>query len=90
MCEISTFLQITMNWIKEVEIAIIKRTILRHRNQIQGGADFPEYETLDAKIASALRKIISGLHFRRASVEEQRGQKYDRFLRGRQMADMIV
>ena len=45
---------------------------------------------LDAKIASALKKIISNQHFpRRVSVEEQRAQKHYRFLRGRQIAYMI-
>ena len=44
---------------------------------------------LDAKIASALRKIISNSNNRRVSVEEQRGQKHNRFLKGRQIACMI-
>ena len=45
---------------------------------------------LDAKIASALKKITTSVHFRRkVSVEEQGAQKYDRFLRGRQIAYMI-
>ena len=44
----------------------------------------------DAKIASASKKITTSVHFRRReSVEEQRAQKYDRFLRGRQIAYMI-
>ena len=46
---------------------------------------------LDAMMASALRKLFDGhTHFRkRVSVEEQRAQKYDRFLRWRQIAYMI-
>ena len=45
---------------------------------------------LDARIASALKKIFTSVHFRRrVSVEEQRAQKDDRFLRGRQIAHMI-
>ena len=45
---------------------------------------------LDAKIASALRKIISNSNFRRrVSVEEQRAQQHNRFLRGLQIACMI-
>ena len=52
--------------------------------------DFTDFDTLDAKIASAQKKIISIVPFRRTvSVEEQRAQKYDRFLRGRQIANMI-
>ena len=45
---------------------------------------------LDARIASALRKIISSTFYtERVSVEEQRAQKDDRFLRGRQIAYII-
>ena len=44
---------------------------------------------LDAKIASALRKIISNSNFRRSvSVEEQRAQKHFRFLRWKKIACM--
>ena len=45
---------------------------------------------LDARIASALNKIIHNSHFkRRISLEEQKAQKQDRFLRGRQIAYLI-
>ena len=45
---------------------------------------------LDAKIASALNKIIQNSLFeKKASLEEQEVQKEDRFLRGRQIAFMI-
>ena len=45
---------------------------------------------LDAKIASALNKIIQNSYFKnKASLEEQKPQKEDRFLRGRQIAYMI-
>ena len=47
----------------------------------------PNFEVLDARIASALYKIIHNSHFkRRISLEEQKAQKQDRFLRGRQIA----
>ena len=47
----------------------------------------PDFEVLDAKIASALNRIIHNSHFkRRVSLEEQKAQKEDRFLRGRQIA----
>ena len=50
----------------------------------------PNFEVLDARIASALNKIIHYSHFtRRISLEEQKAQKQDRFLRGRQMAYLI-
>ena len=45
---------------------------------------------LDAKIASALNKIIPSSQFKKkVSLEEQKTQKEDRFLRGRQIAFMI-
>ena len=48
------------------------------------------FEVLDARIASALNKIIHNYHFkRRISLEEQEAQKQDRFLRGRQIAYLI-
>ena len=46
----------------------------------------------DAMIASALKRLLDKhVHFRkRVSVEEQRPQQYDRFLRGRQIALIYV
>ena len=49
----------------------------------------PNFEVLDARIASALNKIIHNSHFKRISLEEQKAQKQDRFLRGRQIAYLI-
>ena len=50
----------------------------------------PNFEVLDARIASALNKIIHNSHFkRRISLEEQQAQKQDSFLRGRQIAYLI-
>ena len=47
--------------------------------------DFPNFEMSDAKIASALNKIIQNSHFeKKVSLEEQKAQIEDRFLRGRQ------
>ena len=52
--------------------------------------DFPNFEMLDARIASALYKIIPNSHFKKkGSLEEQKAQKEDQFLRGRQIAFMI-
>ena len=54
------------------------------------GVSMPNFEVLDARIASALNKIIHNSHFkRRISLEEQKAQKQDRFLRGRQIAYLI-
>ena len=50
----------------------------------------PNFEVLDARIASALNRIIHNSHFKRGiSLEEQKAQKQDRFLRGRQIAYLI-
>ena len=50
----------------------------------------PDFEVLDARIASALSRIIHNSHFkRRVSLEKQKAQKEDRFLRGRQIAYLI-
>ena len=55
------------------------------------GIHMPNFEVLDARIASALNKIIHNSHFkRRISLEEQEAQKQDRFLRGRQSAYLIT
>ena len=53
--------------------------------------DIADYDMLDAMIASALKRLLDKhVRFRkRASVEEQSAQKYNRFLRGRQIAYMI-
>ena len=50
----------------------------------------PDFEVLDAKIASAQNRIIHNTQFKRkVSLEEQKTQKEDRFLPGRQIAYLI-
>ena len=50
----------------------------------------PDSEVLDAKVASALNRIIHNSHFqRKVSLEEHKAQKEDRFFRGRQIAYLI-
>ena len=54
------------------------------------GTHGPKFEVLDAKIASALNRIIHNTQLKRkVSLEEQKAQKEDRFLRGRQIAYLI-
>ena len=49
-----------------------------------------DFQVLDAKIASALNRIIHNTQCKRkVSVEEQKAQKQDRFPRGRQIAYVI-
>ena len=54
------------------------------------GISMPKFEVLDARIASALNKIIHSSQFkRRISLEKHKAQKQERFLRGRQIAYLI-
>ena len=54
------------------------------------GKIFPNFEMLDAKIASALNKLIQNSQFKKKiSLEELKAQKEDPFLRGRQIAFMM-
>ena len=77
-----------MQWIKEVELADSVDE-LRSSSSIRS-IPMPDFEVLDARIASALNKIIHNSHFKRKiSLEEQKAQKEDRFLRGRQIAYLI-
>ena len=62
---------------------------LRSSSSIRG-ISMPNFEVLDARIASALNKIIHNSQFtRRISLEEQKAQKQDRFFQGRQIAYLI-
>ena len=50
----------------------------------------PNFEVLVARTASALNGVVHNSHFkRRISLEEEKVQKQDRFLRGRQIAYLI-
>ena len=77
-----------MLWIKEVETVDSLEELKSSRSV--AGKNFPNFETLDAKIASALNKIIQNSQFKKkVSLEEMKAQKEDWFLRGRQIAFMI-
>ena len=75
---------------KEVEIVKSIDGLVTSRSIVKR-TDFRDFDMLDAMVASALKKLLNTqIHFRkRASVEEQRPQKHDQFLRGRQTAFMI-
>ena len=49
----------------------------------------PDFEVLDLKIASALKKLLTADFKRRAHMEEHKAQQDDRFLKGKQVAYMI-
>ena len=77
-----------MQLIKEVEMVDSVHDL--KSSSSTKGIQMPNLEVLDARIASALNKIIHNSHFkRRISLEEQKAQKQDRFLRGRQVAYLI-
>ena len=84
----SDFPSDAMLWNKELEIVDSVDELKSSRSVC--GKDFPNFEMLDAKIASALNKIIQNSQFKKkVSLEEQNGQKEGRLLRGRQIASMI-
>ena len=88
VCTFSQFLTEAMLWIKEVEM-VESVDDLKSSCSVRG-IQMPKFEVLHAKIASALNRIIHNTRFKRkVSLEEQKAQKEDRFLRGRQIAYLI-
>ena len=88
VCTCSQFPTEAILWIKEVEM-VQSVDDLKSSRSIKGtpGLDF---ELLDARITSALNKIIQNTRFKKkVSLEEMKAQKEDRFLRGRQIAYLI-
>ena len=77
-----------MLWIKEVEL-VDSVDDLQSWCSVTG-IPGPNFELLDSRIASALNRIIHNSHFKKkVSLEEQKAQKHDHFLRGRQIAYLI-
>ena len=67
-----------MHWIKEVEM-VDSVDELRSSSSTHG-ISMPNFEVLDARIASALNKIIHHSHFKRKiSLEEQKAPKKGSF-----------
>ena len=87
VCTCSQFPTEAMLRIKEVEMVDSVDDLKTSRFiRTQG----PDFEVLDAKIASALNRIIQNTRFKqKVSLEEMKAQKEDRFLRGRQIAYLI-
>ena len=78
-----------MLWVKEVEM-VDSVDDLKSSRSIQSYTHFTIFTMLDARIASAPKKIIQNSYFKKkVSLEEQEAQKEDRFLCGRQIAYMI-
>ena len=74
VCTCSQFPTEALQWVKEVEM-VDSVDELRSSSSTRG-ISMPNFEVLDARIASALNKIIHNSQFkRRISLEEQKGQE---------------
>ena len=88
VCICSQFLTEALLWIKEV-LMVDSVDDVKSSCSVRG-IRMPDFEALNAKIASAQNRIIHNSHFkRRVSLEEQKAQKQDSFLRGIQIAYLI-
>ena len=88
VCTCSQFHTEAMHWIKEVEV-VDSVDDLMYSSSIRR-IQMPNFQVLDARIASALNEVIHNTHFQgRISLEEQKAKKQYRFLRGRQIAYLI-
>ena len=88
VCTCSQFLTEALLWIREVEM-VESVDDLKSSCSIRG-IRMPDFEVLDAKIASALNRIIQNTRFKKkVSLEEMKAPKEDRFFRGRQIAFLI-
>ena len=88
VCTCSQFPTEAMQWIKEVEM--VDSVDELRSSSLTRGIRNPDFEVLDARIDLAFNKIMHNSHFKKKiSLEEQKAQKEDRFLRGRQIAYLI-
>ena len=88
VCSCSHFPTDAMLSIKEIE-TVESVDDLKSSRSIRESQE-PDFEVLDAKIDSALNKIIQNTRFKKkVSLEEMKAHKEDRFLRGRQIAYLI-
>ena len=78
-----------LQWIKVIEATKSLDDFITPKSIT--GKDFPDCEESDLMMASALERCYDKqTHFRKQiSVEEQRAQKHNRFLRGRQIPYLI-
>ena len=86
VCTCSQFPTEAMLWIKEVEMVESVDDLKSSRSIT--GTHGPNFELLDARIASALNKIIQNTRFKK-SLGEMKAHKEDHFLPGRQIAYLI-
>ena len=89
LCICSNFPTEATLWIKEAEM-VNSVADLKSQCSIQGITPFLHFELLEARIAAALNKIVQNSCFKKkVSLEKEKAQKEDRFLRGRQIAYLI-
>ena len=90
VCSCSNFPTEAIRWIIEVEM-VDSVDDLKSSCSIQRITPFPDFEVLDANVASALNKIIQNSCFKKevVSLEEQKFLKANQFLRGKQIACLI-
>ena len=88
VCTCSQFPTEAMLWIKEVEMVDSVDDLKSSCSD--RGVRMPDFEVLDAKVASALNRIIHNTHFKKKGQSGgTKVQKEDRFLRGREIAYLI-
>ena len=88
VCTCSQFPTDAMLWTNEVEM--VESVDGPKSSRSIKGTHGPDFELLDARIASALNRIMQNTHFKKkVSLEEIKAHKEDRFLRGRQIAYLI-
>ena len=88
VCTCSQFPTEAMQWIKEAEL-VDSVDELRSSSSTRG-ISMPNFEVLDARIASALNKITQNTRFKKNfNLEEMKAHKEDRFLQKRQIAYLI-
>ena len=88
VCICSQFPAEAMHWIKKAEMVDSVGDLMYSSSTRE--IQMPNFEVLDARIASALNRTIHNFHFkRRISLEEQKAHKQDGFLRGKQIAYLI-
>ena len=87
ICTCSQFPTEATLWMEEVEM-VDSVDDLKSSCSVRG-TQTPDFEVLDAKIASALNRIKNTRFKKKISLEEMKAQKEDRFLRGRQIAYLI-
>ena len=88
VCTCSLFLAEAMHWIKDVELVYSVNDL--NSSCFVRGIQMPNFEVLDAKIASARNQSSVIPASRERSIwRNEKAQKEDRFLRGRQIAYLI-